>query len=79
MDASTGEEMNTSEFLQGANDCLVGVEHKAGKGQSYDAGYASQYQHEQNLNALRETYEARIEKCLAALSDIYINLKEGKA
>ena len=44
--------MNTSEFLQGANDCLMGVEHKAGRGQSYDAGYSSQYQHEQNLTEL---------------------------
>jgi hypothetical protein len=47
-----GKEMNTAEYLQGANDCLMGIEHKAGKGQSYDAGYSSQYQHEQNLNAL---------------------------
>ena len=46
--------MNTTEYLQGANDCLMGVEHMAGKGQSYDAGYSSQYQHEQNLNALTE-------------------------
>ncbi len=44
--------MNTAEYLQGANDCLMGVEHKAGRGDSYDAGYSSQYQHEQNLNAL---------------------------
>jgi hypothetical protein len=34
------------------NDCLKGVEHKAGKGQSYDAGYSSRYQHEQNLTEL---------------------------
>ena len=54
MDASTGEEMNTSEFLQGANDCIMGVEHKAGKGADYDAGYSSQHQHEQNLTALTE-------------------------
>ncbi len=46
--------MNTAEFLQGMNDCLKGVERMAGKGQSYDAGYSSQYQHEQNLNALTE-------------------------
>tara|TARA_R110000824_G_scaffold18584_1_gene73376 strand:+ start:5185 stop:5367 length:183 start_codon:yes stop_codon:yes gene_type:complete len=55
VDSSTnkkGGKMNTSEFLQGANDCLMGVEHKAGKGQSYDAGYSSQYQHEQNLTEL---------------------------
>ena len=44
--------MNTSEFLQGANDCLMGVKHRAGKGNSYDAGYSSQYQHEQNLTEL---------------------------
>ena len=57
MDCSTdkaGEEMNTAEYLQGANDCLIGVEHKAGKGDSYDAGYSSQYQHEQNMTALTE-------------------------
>ena len=49
-----GKEMNTAEYLQGANDCLLGVEHKAGKSDSYNAGYASQYQHEQNITALTE-------------------------
>ena len=46
--------MNTAEFLQGANDCLMGVEHSTGKGGSYDAGYSSQYQHEQNMTVLTE-------------------------
>ena len=46
--------MNTLEFLQGANDCLIGVEHKAGRGDSYEAGYSSQYQHEQNMTVLAE-------------------------
>ena len=57
MDCSTDKavgKMNTAEFLQGANDCLMGVEHSAGKGGSYDAGYASQYQHEQNMTVLTE-------------------------
>tara|TARA_R110002110_G_scaffold384774_1_gene596378 strand:- start:303 stop:452 length:150 start_codon:yes stop_codon:yes gene_type:complete len=44
--------MNTSEYLQGASDYLMGVENKAGRGDSYDAGYSSQYQHEQNLTEL---------------------------
>tara|TARA_R110000737_G_scaffold51220_1_gene72401 strand:- start:511 stop:690 length:180 start_codon:yes stop_codon:yes gene_type:complete len=57
VDSSTNKasgKMNTSEYLQGANDCLMGVEHKAGRGDSYDAGYSSQYQHEQNMTALTE-------------------------
>ena len=55
MDSSTNKasgKMNTAEYLQGANDCLLGVDHKAGKSDSYNAGYASQYQHEQNLTEL---------------------------
>jgi len=57
LDGSTnkaGGKMNTAEYLRGANDCLAGVEHKEGRGESYDAGYASQYQQEQNLTALTE-------------------------
>jgi hypothetical protein len=46
--------IDSSAYLRGMNDCLLGVEHRAGKGADYDAGYASQYQHEQNKTALTE-------------------------
>jgi len=34
-------------FIQGQRDCQNGVEHKAGKGEPYDQGYATEYASEQ--------------------------------
>lgn len=38
---------NVFEFVNGMRDCRNGVPHKEGMGESYDAGYSSQYQLEQ--------------------------------
>ena len=46
--------IDSCEYLKGMSDCFRGVEHEAGKGADYDAGYSSQYQHEQNVTALSE-------------------------
>ena len=45
-----GNQMDCNEFLRGQRDCMNGEPHKAGMSESYDRGYAAQYQHEQNLN-----------------------------
>lgn len=45
------DKLNESEFLQGQKDCMNGVEHKDGT-ESYNRGYAAQYQHEQNQEAM---------------------------
>jgi hypothetical protein len=44
--------MNADDFLKGQRDCEKGAVHQSGKSESYDRGYAAQYQHEQNLSAL---------------------------
>lgn len=36
--------MNTDEFMQGQQDCKDGKPHEAGRGESYDRGYAAQYE-----------------------------------
>jgi len=43
--------MNPDEFMQGQKDCANGVPHKAGMSDSYDRGYAAQYEMEQIMGA----------------------------
>lgn len=40
-----------SEFIDGQRDCRDGKPHLDGKGESYDAGYSTQYQLEQIQSA----------------------------
>ena len=47
--SQSSDEFNESEFLDGQRDCAEGVEHNINQSVSYDHGYATQYQHEQNL------------------------------
>ena len=42
----------SSDWLMGARDCRIGVEHKSGMSFDYNRGYDAQYQHEQNMEAL---------------------------
>lgn len=44
--------MDADMFLQGQKDCLDGKPHKSGKGESYDRGYAAQYEMEQVQEAM---------------------------
>lgn len=39
------------DFIQGQRDCHDGVPHEAGKSESYDAGYSTQYEIEQIRSA----------------------------
>jgi len=39
--------LNVHHFAKGQRDCRDGVQHKAGRGESYDQGYAFQYELEQ--------------------------------
>lgn len=43
-----------SEYMKGMKACKDGEEHKAGRSEYYDRGYAAQYQHEQNMGAIHE-------------------------
>ncbi len=43
--------IDVSEFMQGQRDCRDGVDHKAGQSDSYDRGYATQYEYEQIQSA----------------------------
>jgi len=45
-------ELNTDDFLQGQIDCMQGIEHKEGMSDSYNRGYAVQYEVEQMRNEL---------------------------
>lgn len=45
-------ELNTDDFLQGQIDCIQGIEHKEGMSDSYNRGYAAQYELEQVKDAL---------------------------
>ena len=40
-------ELDAMEFLKGQIDCQDGIKHEAGHGDSYDRGYAAQYELEQ--------------------------------
>jgi len=40
------------DFLKGQEDCIDGVEHKAGKSEAYDRGYAAEYELEQVLTEM---------------------------
>ena len=46
--------METNDFLQGQEDCREGKSHEAGKSDSYDRGYSTQYEWEQILGAMYE-------------------------
>jgi hypothetical protein len=43
--------IDVSEFMQGQRDCRDGVDHKAGQSDSYNRGYATQYEWEQIQSA----------------------------
>lgn len=43
-----------SEFVRGQLDCQKGEPHKPDQSESYNKGYAAQYQHEQNMTAASE-------------------------
>jgi hypothetical protein len=45
-------EFNEDEFLRGQQDCKDGKPHLAGQSSSYDRGYSTEYQHEQNISNL---------------------------
>ncbi len=45
--ASVAVNYNIGEFIDGQRDCRDGVAHFDGKGDSYDTGYAFEYQMEQ--------------------------------
>lgn len=42
---------SADDFLQGQKDCQQGIPHKNGS-DSYNRGYATQYQHEANLSEI---------------------------
>jgi hypothetical protein len=35
------------DFIDGQSDCRSGVEHKSGRSEAYDRGYAAEYESEQ--------------------------------
>lgn len=41
---SAAEDFNADEFMRGQRDCAEGIPHQAGRSESYDRGYASQYE-----------------------------------
>ena len=47
-----GKDMDADMFLQGQQDCRDGKAHQGGKGESYDRGYATQYEMEQIQEAM---------------------------
>ena len=42
---------NSCEFIRGQKDCKNGLPHRENQSESYDRGYAAQYQLEQVLDA----------------------------
>lgn len=48
--AEEAQHYDFSDFVQGQADCRDGKPHEQGKGRSYDAGYAAQYQLEQIMS-----------------------------
>lgn len=48
--------MDAEMFLQGQIDCRDGKPHQSGKGESYDRGYATQYEWEQVQGAMTDGY-----------------------
>ncbi len=55
-EAAESLEINSTDYLQGMKDCRDGAPHQS-KGDDYDEGFACQYQHEQNMNALELGHE----------------------
>lgn len=45
------DKLSIMDFLQGQQDCREGVPHEDGKGESYDRGYATEYELEQMRSA----------------------------
>ena len=45
-------EINATEFMQGQKDCQDGISHKAGQSESYDRGYAAEYEKEQSITEM---------------------------
>ena len=43
-------ELNSGEFLRGQSDCKKGAAHKTGQTESYNRGYATQYEMEAALS-----------------------------
>lgn len=50
--ANKGRDMDSMLFLQGQQDCKEGKPHASGRGESYDRGYATQYEWEQVQEAM---------------------------
>lgn len=46
--------MNTDRYIEGQRDCAEGNPWRDGMGRDYNDGYSTQYQHEQNMNAVDE-------------------------
>lgn len=43
--------LDIDEFVQGSMDCAMGIPHEEGKSESYDKGYAEQYELDQKQGA----------------------------
>ena len=56
---STKRKIISDDFLAGQRDCEQGVPHDSDKSESYNRGYAAQYQHEQNMDALTASREGQ--------------------
>lgn len=50
-------ELDINDFIRGQWDCSNGVPHQSGKSESYNRGYAAEYQKEQNETAISEMME----------------------
>jgi len=44
--------IDADDFLKGQKACQEGISHQDGMSESYNRGYAAQYQHEQNLTEI---------------------------
>lgn len=51
-------ELDPEAFLAGQRDCMNGIEHQAGRSESYDRGYSTQYTLEQ-IQTEQTNYEHR--------------------
>jgi len=45
---------SSDDFLAGQSDCQEGIPHKMCQSHDYHRGYACQYQHDQNMDALTD-------------------------
>jgi len=53
------KKLDADDFLEGQSDCKLGVAHRAGNSDSYDRGYAAQYEWTEILTAQQERSERR--------------------